>query len=226
MAKATRRSEALSLELLARHTGEEPDVVLAVLDDMQRARISFGALHDAFQLLALKDDSRSSKAALSANDDAFLAEHGGIERPSEAETEVLETANDSAILADMSILIAASLTGPQVAELLDVAHATVRDRKRDGGLYSVPGPGNANRFPRWQFVEAVDGASGRAIPHLDKVLAALPEGLHPLEVTDFFTRVRGWLVVKGVALSPAKWLAAGGDQEPVIKDAATLGLLA
>lgn len=226
MTKIARRSEAHSLESLARQTGERPGVVLAVLDDMQRANISFGALHDAFHFLATERDPRPSKAVLSAGDDAFLAEHGGIKRPSEAEAALLQIANDSAILADMSALIAASLTGSQVAALLGIADATVRDRKRDGGLYAVGGPGNTNRFPRWQFLEPGGDAPGRAVPHLDKVLAALPEGLHPLEVTDFFTWPRGWLVVKGAELSPVTWLAGGGDPAPVVKDAATLGLLA
>lgn len=226
MAKITRGAKVHTPESLARHTGENPGVVLAVLDDMQRANVNFEALHDAFQFLATERDPRASKAVLSARDDAFLAEHGGIKRPSEPEAALLQRANDSAILADMSALIAASLTGPQVAGLLDVAAATVRDRKRDGGLYAVPGLGNTNRFPRWQFVEPGGGAPGRAVPHLDKVLAALPVGLHPLEVTDFFTWPRGWLVVKGVELSPVKWLAVGGDPAPVVKDAATLGLLA
>ena len=124
----------------------------------------------------------------------------------------------------MALLVGGALTGAQAAEMLGVAPATVRDRKRDGRLYALPAPGGSNRFPRWQFVE--NGPHASVLPHLADVLEALPVDMHPLEIQEFFTQPRSWLTIDGDRLSAVNWLAAGGDVQAVLRDAESVGVLA
>lgn len=164
------------------------------------------------------------KAVLADAAGAFLKPNAGLRSSRRPEVAVKATASNAArVVTEMLLLVGRSLTGNQVADLLGVASATVRDRKRDGRLYAVHGPGNSNCFPRWQLVEGERGA--HVLPHLAEVLAALPEGMHPLEVQAFFTEPRTALTIFGEQLSAADWLAAGGDARPVLDDAESIGVL-
>ena len=164
------------------------------------------------------------KAVLSDTAGAFLKSHAGLRSSQRPEVAVTATRGNAArVVTAMALLVERSLTGNQVADLIGVAPATVRDRKRDRRLYAVQGPGNSNRFPRWQFVEGERAA--HVLPHLTEILAVLPEGMHPLEVQAFFTEPRSALTIVGEHLSAADWLAAGGDVRPVLDDAESIGVL-
>jgi len=150
-------------------------------------------------------------AALTDNAASFLRDHSGVE-PSEA---AAETATKETVAA-ATVMLQTSLSMAQVADLLDVDQSRVRHRIADGGLYPVR-VGRSNRLPAWQF------AGGRPIAALRAVLGALPDGLHPLEVAGFFTTPQPELAVNGASTAPREWLAAGGDPDPVVELAHSLG---
>ncbi len=79
--------------------------------------------------------------------------------------------------------------------------------------------GRSNRLPLWQFTS--DGV----LPHLPRVLTALPANLHPLEVHAFFTLPAEELSSGTVPMSPGAWLGAGGAPAAVVELAASLGVV-
>lgn len=82
-----------------------------------------------------------------------------------------------------------SLTAAEVAEVaenLQLSASTVRRYKAARKIYCYP----AHRrlvFPGWQFTQT----GAQALPGLNRVLAALPDDLHPESVAGFF-RSRIW----------------------------------
>jgi hypothetical protein len=62
-------------------------------------------------------------------------------------------------------------------------------------------------------------------PHLRQALAMLPEGIHPLELEDFFMRPREELALRGEPRSAHEWLATGGDPQWVLHAAESLHVL-
>jgi hypothetical protein len=153
----------------------------------------------------------ADSAALTATAARFLHDHSGVE-PSEA---AVETAAKEAVAATAA-LVQTSLSMADVAALLKIDQSRVRHRIADGALYPVR-VGRANRLPVWQF------AGGRTLDRLRDVLAALPADLHPLEVAGFFTTPHPELEIDGAATTPRAWLAAGGDPDPVVVLARSLG---
>jgi hypothetical protein len=108
-----------------------------------------------------------------------------------------------------------SLPVASVAARLGLDASRVRHRVRDGALFGYR-VGRSLRLPTWQFT-----STGQPLPGLRAVLAALPEGLHPLSVTGFMTTPDPDLGAKQHN-TPAAWLAGGGDPERVAEKAAAL----
>ncbi|MFE4835817.1 helix-turn-helix domain-containing protein [Arthrobacter sp. NPDC056691] len=104
-----------------------------------------------------------------------------------------------------------SLTTDEVAEHLDLSASTVRRYKAERKLYSYRANGRL-LFPVWQFIQR----GRRRLPALDRVLAALPVGLHPQAVAGFFQTPKPDLVITGEAVSAAAWLESGAPVEPVL----------
>ena len=102
-----------------------------------------------------------------------------------------------------------SLTIDQAADLLGIHRSRVSHRVRDGRLYAFR-LGSQRRLPRWQLT-----AAGQPLPGLETVLPALPGDLHPTAVEGFFTTPDPDL--DGV--TPAQWLASGGDPQRVVDEA-------
>ena len=67
-------------------------------------------------------------------------------------------------------------------------------------------------FPRWRL------RGSKPLPGLAEVLAALPEPIHPLSVVAFMGMSNSDLD----GMSPADWLAAGGDPEAVVFEARSI----
>ena len=65
----------------------------------------------------------------------------------------------------------------------------------------------------------------RHVPHADRVLALLPDGMHPLELASFFTTPRHDLVIDGEEVSVQDWLLRGGDPQPVLWYAESMNVL-
>ncbi len=74
-----------------------------------------------------------------------------------------------------------------------------------------------NRLPLWQFT--TEGV----LPHLRRVLTALPPNLHPLEVQAFFMVPAAEFTSGTVPMCLRDWLAAGGAPAGVVELAAALG---
>ena len=159
----------------------------------------------------------SGAAALSSDAAAVLETHGGI-GPVDLHAE--ERAGQR-LAADLSGLVASALTVQQVAERMRVDSSRVRHRISDGGLSAIRGGrGRTNRLPAWQFT-----ADGQPLPGLRDVLAAVPDDLHPLDLADLMTTPQPDLVLSERPVTPAAWLAAGGDPAAVAALVASLDVL-
>lgn len=102
---------------------------------------------------------------------------------------------------------ATSMTTKEVAKLLRTADSNIRRSIASRQIYSAGRDGrDGHRLPVWQF------AHNKPLPHLAEVLAVLPSDLHPLEVESFFTTASDSLN----GMTPAEWLATGGDVAPVL----------
>ena len=108
-------------------------------------------------------------------------------------------------------LLEESLSAAQAAKLLGVDVSRVRQRLRDRSLFGVEHD-STWRLPRFQFERR------RVIPGLARVLKALPEGLLPLDLVDWFVSPDAGLQLESevVALSPREWLVSGRPVEAVL----------
>jgi hypothetical protein len=113
--------------------------------------------------------------------------------------------------ADYAALVASSLSVPDAAARLGVDGSRVRHRIGAGELWALRGPGRRRLLPALQFT-----ASGGLVPGLPEVLRALPDDLHPLEVSGFLTARRSDLQLRGRDQSPIEWLVRGGGVAEVV----------
>lgn len=100
----------------------------------------------------------------------------------------------------------------QSARILGIDRSRISHRLRDGTLYAFR-VGSRRRIPRWQL----DGA--RLLPGLSAVLAAVPAGIHPLDLQALMTTAQDELDGR----TPVDHLASGGDPEPVAALVGALG---
>lgn len=144
-------------------------------------------------------------APLSATEQDLLTEHSGV-RPDAAG---LATHRFSEAVDD-SMLRREALTTAQVAELLGVSASRVRHLIVEGRVYALPsaGRGAPRLMPSWQF------RGDRPLPGLAKILRALPPGLSPLTIADFFARA---VVEVPGRPTVADWLFSGGAIEPILQ---------
>lgn len=141
-----------------------------------------------------------------ARDRAFWVAHSGIS----------EGARDDAV-APQGPVGSSTLTVTEVAEKLHLSAPTVRRRTAVRRLYSYRSRGRLV-FPDWQFIQPGD----QTLPGLDRVLAALPDDLHPPAIAGFFLTPQPDLVVNGNAASVTLWLEKGGSVDPVVSMAREL----
>ncbi len=154
-------------------------------------------------------------APLSRAAQQVLDDHGGLGHDDTANPVTVAVATTAAHLI---ALIGTSLTIEQAAARLGVNASTIRRRISRKALYAIR-VGRSNRLPLWQFTS--DGV----LPHLPRVLTALPANLHPLEVHAFFTLPAEELSSGTVPMSPGAWLGAGGAPAAVVELAASLGVV-
>lgn len=111
-----------------------------------------------------------------------------------------------------------ALIAEEVGQLLGISTSRVRHRLDEGRLYALPssGRGSARRFPVWQFVD------GESIPHIGRVVEALPARFHPLEVEAFFANAVAGELADGRPVKVKDWLTSGGAAEPVVELAHSL----
>lgn len=121
------------------------------------------------------------------------------------------------------LLYTEALTTSQVAAATGRSASRIRHLAIANRLYTLPVDRRSGlRFPAWQFTD-----TGQPLPGLAGVLAALPAGLHPLQVSGFFTAPTIELSVDDrTPMSPIQWLRDGGDEAAVAALAATVGQVA
>ncbi|MBA2714466.1 MAG: hypothetical protein H0U55_13045 [Rubrobacteraceae bacterium] len=107
-------------------------------------------------------------------------------------------------------MMALALTEDEVQRVLGVKPSRVRQRIADRSLYAIA-VGKERRFPQVQFHER------DLVPGIGKVLQALPEDLHPVEVESWLTSPNPDLLTsEEEALSPREWLISGGSVSPLV----------
>lgn len=112
-------------------------------------------------------------------------------------------------------MLAQALTTEEAARRLGVDTSRVYQRLSRSTLYGVR-VGRQWRLPAFQFTD--DGE----VPDVGRVLAALPERMHPLSVLGWFTTPKDDLrgAEGGRPQSPRDWLLSGGDLAAVERLAA------
>src|ERR1700704_4683472 len=103
-------------------------------------------------------------------------------------------------VADYMALLETSLTTADAARYLKVDVSRVRQRLRERSLYGIEYDGE-RRLPRFQFERK------QVLPGLREVISALPEGLNPLDVAEWFLSPNPDLELEKQepSLSPREW---------------------
>jgi hypothetical protein len=114
-------------------------------------------------------------------------------------------------ITDYMALLETSYSASQAAKHLKVDASRIRQRLRERSLFGIDYDGE-KRLPRFQFERA------RVIPGMREVLAALPEGLNPLDVAEWFLSPHPDLEVAGQEnpISPRQWLLSGATVDAVV----------
>ena len=112
-------------------------------------------------------------------------------------------------VADYMALLETSYTTSEAAKQLKVDVSRVRQRLRERTLFGVEYDGE-RRLPRFQFERR------RVLPGLREVMAALPVGLNPIDVAQWFLARNPDLEVAEENSSPREWLLRGKPVETVV----------
>ena len=115
-------------------------------------------------------------------------------------------------IADYMALLETSLTTTEAARYLKVDVSRIRQRLRERSLYGIEYDGE-RRLPRFQFERK------QVLPGLREVVSALPEGLNPLDVAEWFLSPNPDLGTdkQDALLSPREWLLKGESIAAVVK---------
>jgi hypothetical protein len=145
--------------------------------------------------------------ALSAGEVAALESVGLTREPFVAEP---DPRGDPLVqsVADYMALLETSYTTSEASKHLKVDVSRVRQRLREGTLFGVEYDGE-RRLPRFQFERR------QVLPGLREVMAALPVGLNPLDVAQWFLAPNPDLEVGAENLSPREWLLRGKPVDAV-----------
>jgi hypothetical protein len=115
-------------------------------------------------------------------------------------------------VADYMALLETSYTTSEASKHLKVDVSRVRQRLREGTLFGIEYNGE-RRLPRFQFERR------QVLPGLREVMAALPVGMNPLDVAQWFLAPNPDLEVGEKILSPREWLLRGKPVETVVERA-------
>jgi hypothetical protein len=111
--------------------------------------------------------------------------------------------------ADLLTENSSALPADDAASRLGRSVNRIRGAIADGSLYGVK-VGRRWLLPTWQFTN-----EPAPLPHLRKVVAAIPEGTSALSVQRIMTEPSDELYIDGAPVSPREWLLAGQDAAPV-----------
>jgi hypothetical protein len=142
--------------------------------------------------------------ALSAGEVAALESVGLTTVPFVADGDPLTQS-----IADYMALLETSYTTTEAAKHLKVDVSRVRQRLREGTLFGIEYEGE-RRLPRFQFERR------QVLPGLRDVMLALPVGLNPLDIAQWFLAPNPDLEAGEENLSPREWLLRGKPVETVV----------
>jgi hypothetical protein len=114
-------------------------------------------------------------------------------------------------IGDYMALLETSYSTSEAAKYLKVDASRIRQRLREHSLFGIDYDGE-KRLPRFQFERQ------QVIPGLREVIAALPKGLSPLDVAEWFLSPNPDLEDAGQEkpLSPRDWLLRGAPVGTVV----------
>lgn len=154
-------------------------------------------------------------ASLSADEIAYLREHGGRSAgevidawdPQQARRQ-----QSQAVARRVADTIATSVTIAEAAERLRVDRSRISHRLKQGTLWGFT-MASGRRLPRWQFTDT------GLLPGLERLVASIPADVHPLSIDAFMRAPRAELDQQ----APLLYLASGGDPRIVAELLADLG---
>jgi hypothetical protein len=155
----------------------------------------------------LEQASGLGAGALSAGEVAALESAGLTTAPFAAEPSGGDPLAQS--VADYMALLQTSYTTSEASKHLKVDVSRVRQRLREGTLFGIEYDGE-RRLPRFQFERR------QVLPGLREVMAALPVGLSPLDVAQWFLAPNRDLEVGEENVSPREWLLRGKPVKAVV----------
>lgn len=201
----------------------DADVVAARLRDVAAVGARIERIRDRLQLdleqildaieevSGSRPHSTHPESQLTEHDQATLREAGML-RPAPSDRAKRASTRGALRYAE---LLARSMTVKEVAARLKVTEGRIRQRLGEKTLYGFQTK-RGWRLPDFQI------RSGETLPGLERVLAALPAGLHPLTVEGFFVQAQPDLMIGEETVSAAEWLSAGHDPAPVVELASNL----
>lgn len=127
----------------------------------------------------------------------------------------IETAGNTAHLA------VTAFNADEVAAGLGISASRVRQKRLAGELWAIA-DGQTWVFPVPQFETDDNGGPTRQVRGLDRVLKALPAGLHPVAVAGFLQTPQPSLCTDR-PMTPLGWLRAGGGIDQAVAAAADIG---
>ena len=185
-------------------SADELDALLRDRLDLTRAEV----------ISALKTlPTRGHGSASLTEDEARLLDSAGfVAAPAAYAASAVE------VLTSVARLIKTAYSGTEVASGLGVNKSEVLQRRTERTLWAIETDGSWT-YPAAQFIEVrVGGSSSLSlVPHLDRVLPALPADLQPAAVASFLLAPRDLLVVSGRDTAVLDWLSRGGPVEPVLQ---------
>ncbi|CPU62639.1 Uncharacterised protein [Mycobacteroides abscessus] len=147
-------------------------------------------------------------AELTADDARLLDPAGFTQSHSDVWTAGAETTSR------IDHLVGTALTADEVANGLGIAAVHVHQRRLARRLWGIT-DGQSWLFPAPPFEISDDGRQLRVIRGMDRVLRALPEGLHPVAIEGFLDTPQPDLSTDR-PMTPLEWLRGGGDTITVV----------
>lgn len=157
----------------------------------------------------LATDVAADPRGLSAHDRQVLASIGVTD------DDLVSTTDPIAVAVDVLRDTHPTLTTEEAGAALDRSESRIRGAIADGSLYGVR-VGRIWQLPAWQIHD------GRPLPHLRKVIAAVPDAVSPTVLGRAMTMPTDELTLDGTATAPTDWLLSGGDAAPVVNLVAAL----
>lgn len=168
------------------------------------AHVDEAVIVEALETLRDQGWLSDSTPGLTGAEADYLEQHGGVTDDRDA---LLRTSVGAAVRE--SVVDRETWTVEQTAEIMRISTSRVRHRIMEGSVYSYPssGRGVGRRIPSWQF-------DGRVpVPHLARVLAALPDRFRPSDIRAFALNARVDDPDAGVSVPLLDWLRDGGDPQ-------------